>query len=145
MNTRNTSLHGLFLIRKVLSLLYRVIDLRENYHVLGNRGPQVYKWTRIRYGLAVAAIIIGFVIVRVSINGAWIIRENIVSCLPEELSEMFDQEQVIICSNIQSQKSVLLAGVLLGAGLAIAGFIIALVGLMEALMGKNADETNLHV
>jgi hypothetical protein len=95
--------------------------------------------------LAVAAIIIGFVIVRVSINGASIIRENIVSCLPEELSEMFDQEQVIICSNIQSQKSVLLAGVLLGAGLAIAGFIIALVGLMEALMGKNANKTNLQV
>ena len=36
--------------------------------------------------------------------------ERILSCLPEELSEMFDQEQVIICSNIQSQKSVLLAG-----------------------------------
>jgi high-affinity Fe2+/Pb2+ permease len=105
----------------------------------------VHKRTRIRYGLAVAAIIIGIAIVRVSINNVWIIRENITSCIPEELSEMFDREQAIICSNIQSQKSVLLAGVLLGAGIAIGGFIIVLVGLVEALMRNKADKKNLRI
>ena len=91
------------------------------------------KGTRIRYGLAFSAIIIGFVIIRVSINDAGTIRENIVSRIPEELSEMFDQEQSIICSNIQSQKSVLVGGVFLGVGLAIAGFIIALVEYYESI------------
>jgi hypothetical protein len=105
----------------------------------------VHKRTRIRYGLAVAAIIKGIAIVRVSINNVWIIRENITSCIPEELSEMFDRDQVIIWSTIQYKKSVLLAGVLLGAGIAIGGFIIVLVGLVEALMRDKADKTNLRI
>ena len=61
------------------------------------------------------------------------IRENIVSCVPEELFEMFDQEQAIICSNIQSHKSNLVAGVLLGGGLAVAGFIVVLVEVVRTL------------
>ena len=103
------------------------------------------KGTRIRYGLAFSAIIIGFVIIRVSINDAGTIRENIVSSIPEELSEMFDQEQSIICSNLHFQKSVLVGGVFLGVGLAITGFIIALVDIMKAWMRNTADKTSLKV
>ena len=103
------------------------------------------KGTRIRYGLAFSVIIIGFVIIRVSINDAGTIRENIVSSIPEELSEMFDQEQSIICSNLHFQKSVLVGGVFLGVGLAITGFIIALVDIMKAWMRNTADKTSLKV
>lgn len=103
------------------------------------------KGTRVRYGLAFSAIIIGFAIIRVSINDAGTIRENIVSCIPEELSEMFDQEQSIICSNLQFQKSVLVGGVSLGVGLAITGFIISFVDIIKALMRNNVDKTSLKV
>jgi hypothetical protein len=58
---------------------------------------------------------------------------------------MFDQEQAIICSNLQSQKSVLVAGVLVGGGLAVAGFIVAFVNVVKALIRKTADQTNLGV
>ena len=58
---------------------------------------------------------------------------------------MFDQEQAIICSNIQSHKSNLVAGVLLGGGLAVAGFIVVLVEVVRTLVRKTADQTNLHV
>jgi hypothetical protein len=103
------------------------------------------KKTSVRYALAAVAIVIGFGIIKVSIDYVGIIRENIVSCVPEELSEMFDQEQAIICSNIQSQKSVLVAGVLLGGGLAVAGFIVAFVDVMKAIIHKTADQTNSRV
>ena len=103
------------------------------------------KGNRLRYGLAFSAIIIGFIIIRVSINDAGTIRENIVSCIPEELSEMFDQEQSIICSNLQFQKSVLVGGISLGVGLAITGFIIAFVDIIKALMRNNVDKTSLKV
>ena len=84
------------------------------------------KKIRLRYVLPIVALVIGFAIIKVSISDVGIIRENIVSCIPEELFEMFDQEQAIICSNIQSHKSVLVAGVLLGGVLVVAGFIVAL-------------------
>jgi hypothetical protein len=121
------------------------IERLKRKHVPGNSEPRVNKRTIIRYGLAFAAIIGGFVIIKVSINNAWTIKENIVSCIPEELSELFDHEQSIICSSIQSQKSVLMGSVFLGAGLAIAGFIIAFVGFMKALMHKDADKKSLRV
>ena len=82
---------------------------------------------------------------KVSISGAGMIRDNIVSCIPEELSEMFDQEQTTICSNIQSQKSVLLIGTLLGGFLAVAGFIVILMGVIRALIRNTADQTNLRI
>jgi hypothetical protein len=103
------------------------------------------KKTNIKYALASVAIVIGFGIIKVSISDVEIIRENIVSCIPEELSEMFDQEQAIICSKIQSQKTVLVAGVLLGGGLAVAGFIVAFVNFMMTLIRKTADQTNLRI
>jgi hypothetical protein len=103
------------------------------------------KKTNINYALASVAIVIGFGIIKVSISDVEIIRENIASCIPEELSEMFDQEQAILCSNIQSQKSVLVAGVLLGGGLAVAGFIVVFVNAMKALIRKTADQTNLRI
>jgi hypothetical protein len=58
---------------------------------------------------------------------------------------MFDQEQSIICSNLHFQKSVLVGGVFLGVGLAITGFIIALIDIMKALMRNTADKTSLKV
>lgn len=103
------------------------------------------KKTILRYSLAFVVIVIGFGIIRVSISDVGMIRENIVSCIPEELFEMFDQEQATICSNIQSHKSVLVAGVLLGGGLAATGFIVVLVYVLQALTRKTAGQINLRV
>ena len=94
--------------------------------------------------LAFSALGIGLVIIKFSISNAGMIRENVVSCIPEELSDMFDQEQSIICSNVQSQKSALLAGILLGGCIAVSGFIVALVSAMQSLMRK-AAKSRSHI
>lgn len=97
----------------------------------------------LKYILAIVALVIGLVIVRVSINGVGIIRENIVSCMPEELLDMFDREQAMICSDIQSSKSALLTGISLGGSLVVASIVVFLVGVIRIIVRKGSDQTSL--
>jgi hypothetical protein len=93
----------------------------------------------LRFTSAIIAIIVGLVIVKLSLAAAPIIRDNIVSCLPEELSEMFDKEQSTLCSNIESNKDTLVTGVLAGGGLALMGIVSVLVSTFHLLRGKTKD------
>jgi hypothetical protein len=98
-----------------------------------------------RFISAIIAIIVGLVIFKLSLATAQIIRDNVVSCIPEELSEMFDKEQSIICSKIGSLKSTLIIGGLLGFGLVVIGLILALVSIIPVIIHNRKDRRNLHL
>jgi hypothetical protein len=94
---------------------------------------------------AIIAIIVGLIIVKLSLAAAPIIRDNIVSCIPEELSEMFDKEQSITCSKIGSLKTTLIIGGLLGLGLVVIGLMLALVSIIPVIIHNRKDCRNLHL
>jgi hypothetical protein len=94
---------------------------------------------------AIIAIIAGLIIVKLSLANAPIIRDNIVSCIPEELSTMFDKEQSIICSKIELLKTTLIIGGVLGLGLIVIGLMLALVSIIPVVIHKRKDRRNLHL
>jgi hypothetical protein len=94
---------------------------------------------------AIIAIIAGLIIVKLSLANAPIIRDNIVSCIPEELSTMFDKEQSIICSKIGLLKTTLIIGGVLGLGLIGIGLMLALVSIIPVVIHKRKDRRNLHL
>ena len=93
---------------------------------------------------AIIAIIVGLIIVKLSLAPAPIIRDNIVSCIPEELSEMFDKEQSLICSKIGSLKTTLIIGGLLGLVLVIIGLVLALVSIIPVVTHERKDHRNFY-
>ena len=94
---------------------------------------------------AIIAIVVGLIIVKLSLAAAPIIRDNIVSCIPEELSEMFDKEQSITCSKIGPLKNTLIIGGLLGLGLVVIGLVLALVSMVPVIIHNRKDRGNLHL
>jgi hypothetical protein len=94
---------------------------------------------------ATLAIIVGLIIVKLSLATAPIIRDNIVSCIPEELSATFDREQSAICSEIGSLKTNLVIGGLLGLGLVVIGLVIALVSIIPVVTRTREDRSDLHL
>jgi hypothetical protein len=94
---------------------------------------------------AILAIIVGLIIFKLSLATAPIIRDNIVSCIPEELSPTFDREQSAICSKIGLLKTNLVVGSLLGLGLMIIGLVIALVSIIPIVIRTREDRNDLHL
>lgn len=94
---------------------------------------------------AILAIILGLIIVKLSLGTAPLIRDNIVSCIPEELSATFDREQTAICSKIGSLKTNLVIGGLLGLGLIVIGLVIALVSIIPVVNRTREDRNDFHL
>jgi hypothetical protein len=94
---------------------------------------------------AILAIIVGLIIVKISLGTAPLIRDNIVSCIPEELSATFDREQSAICSKIGSLKTDLVIGGLLGLGLIVIGLVIALASIIPVINHTREDRNDLHL
>ena len=94
---------------------------------------------------AILAIIVGLIIFRLSLANAPIIRDNIVSCIPKELSATFDREQSAICLKIGSLKTNLVIGGLLGLGLVVIGLVVALVSIIPVLTRTRVDGNDLHL